>query len=251
MKKSFLFLSLFALSVTQLLAQDILLFTNGDEQEVKITEVSSQEVKYKRMNNLEGPTFSTLKSELFMIKYANGDKDVIEHASTAQTESQKSGQQYSTAPASGNNSSASSGQLSSAVSVVDNTATARSKPKTDEFGRTREENLRLKRKRIVGGAVSMGVGGFFLIGSIPLLYVGGNNDIPGLIGAGAICLAGGGAALITGAVLLGKSKKYGRRAEQLAASNLRLSPAILNQTTYVGARINQQTGYGVSLSLNF
>ena len=80
MKNLILVCSAILLTLSSAFAQDKLMFLNGDEQEVKILEVGSSEVKYKRLNNLEGPTFTTAKSELFLIKYANGDKDVMEHS---------------------------------------------------------------------------------------------------------------------------------------------------------------------------
>ena len=56
---------------------DILVFKNGDEVKAKILEVGTSEVKYKKIDNINGPTFSCLKSELFKIKYENGTKDVF------------------------------------------------------------------------------------------------------------------------------------------------------------------------------
>ena len=43
----------------------------------KISEVGTSDVKYKKFDNLTGPTFTTAKTDLFMIKYANGTKDVF------------------------------------------------------------------------------------------------------------------------------------------------------------------------------
>jgi hypothetical protein len=42
---------------------------------VKVIEVGTSEVKYKKLDNLNGPVFSILKSDLLMIKYENGAKD--------------------------------------------------------------------------------------------------------------------------------------------------------------------------------
>ena len=50
---------------------------SGDIIEAKIIEVGVSEIKYKKCSNLEGPTYSILKSAVFMIKYKNGDKDVF------------------------------------------------------------------------------------------------------------------------------------------------------------------------------
>ena len=58
--------------------QDILIMKNGDELLAKVLEVTPTEIKYKRFDNLEGPVYTTIKSSLFMIKYENGTKEVIE-----------------------------------------------------------------------------------------------------------------------------------------------------------------------------
>lgn len=56
---------------------DILIFKDGSEVKAKILEVGINEIKYKRCSNLEGPNHISRKSEIFMIKYANGTKEVI------------------------------------------------------------------------------------------------------------------------------------------------------------------------------
>jgi hypothetical protein len=58
-------------------AQDILIKRNGDELEVKVLEINLDEIRYKRFDNLEGPTISIAKNEVFMIKYENGTKVTI------------------------------------------------------------------------------------------------------------------------------------------------------------------------------
>lgn len=55
---------------------------NGDIIEAQILEVGVSEIKYKKCSNLEGPTYSILKSTVFMLKYKNGDKDVFNEEST-------------------------------------------------------------------------------------------------------------------------------------------------------------------------
>jgi hypothetical protein len=64
-------------------AQDIIVKRNGDELQCRILEVSKNEVKYKRWTNQDGPAFSEKKSNIFMIKYENGEKDMIAHSSSA------------------------------------------------------------------------------------------------------------------------------------------------------------------------
>lgn len=58
-------------------AQDILTKKNGDELQVKVLEIGLSEIKYKSFDNLEGPTYSVPKAEIFSIKYKNGAKDVF------------------------------------------------------------------------------------------------------------------------------------------------------------------------------
>jgi hypothetical protein len=50
---------------------------NGDIIEAKIIEIGVAEIKYKKCSNIEGPSYSILKSDVLMIKYKNGDKDVF------------------------------------------------------------------------------------------------------------------------------------------------------------------------------
>jgi len=56
-------------------AQDTLSMRSGENILVKVIEVGTSEVKYKKLANLSGPIFSILKSDLLMIKYENGIKD--------------------------------------------------------------------------------------------------------------------------------------------------------------------------------
>ena len=56
-------------------AQDTLSMRSGENILVKVIEVGNTEVKYKKLDNLNGPIFSILKSDLLIIKYENGTKD--------------------------------------------------------------------------------------------------------------------------------------------------------------------------------
>ncbi len=57
--------------------QDIITLKNGEDVKSKILEVGITEVKYKKFDNLEGPSYTLTKAEIFMIKYQNGTKDVF------------------------------------------------------------------------------------------------------------------------------------------------------------------------------
>jgi hypothetical protein len=81
-------------------AQDIIVLRNGDEIKSKVIEITPTEIKYKKFDNLGGPTIDILKSDVFMIKYANGTKDVM--ASSISPASTESGNAGSANPASVN-----------------------------------------------------------------------------------------------------------------------------------------------------
>ena len=78
---------LFILTITVIFnlgasAQDLIIKKNGDEIQAKITEITATELKYKKYNYLEGPTFSINKSDVFMVRYENGEKDIFSDQET-------------------------------------------------------------------------------------------------------------------------------------------------------------------------
>ena len=72
MKKT-LFLIALATSSFTLNAQDILVRKGGEVENVKVLEVSPTEVKFKKSNNPDGPVFIENRSNLYSIKYQNGE----------------------------------------------------------------------------------------------------------------------------------------------------------------------------------
>lgn len=57
---------------------DVILLRSGDEIKAKVTEIGTDVIKYKRCDNLDGPTISVRKNDVFMITYSNGSKDVFQ-----------------------------------------------------------------------------------------------------------------------------------------------------------------------------
>ncbi len=57
--------------------QDILTTQSGDELRVKVVEISASTIKYRVYENPTGPMHTIAKSEVFMITYENGTKDVF------------------------------------------------------------------------------------------------------------------------------------------------------------------------------
>jgi hypothetical protein len=68
---------------------DVIVCNNGDEIEAKVIEIGISEIKYKKCSNLEGPTISIRNTEVLMIKYPNGTKDVIKQTVSNQNSEPK------------------------------------------------------------------------------------------------------------------------------------------------------------------
>jgi hypothetical protein len=59
-------------------AQDIIIKKNGDDIKAKVLEITQTEIKYKRFDNLEGPTIIIPIKGILMITYQNGTKETFE-----------------------------------------------------------------------------------------------------------------------------------------------------------------------------
>ena len=75
--KLFTLLALFWLFGISAMAQDVIVLKNGDEIKSLVQEIGTEYVKYKRFDNQTGPIYNMAKTEIFMIKYENGTKDVF------------------------------------------------------------------------------------------------------------------------------------------------------------------------------
>ena len=73
---SFIFTLILLISL-QTYSQDIIVMRNGDELEVKIKEILINEIKYISSTYTDGPVYTIPKSDVFMIKYPNGNKELI------------------------------------------------------------------------------------------------------------------------------------------------------------------------------
>jgi hypothetical protein len=56
---------------------DNIILGNGKEIAATVTEVGTEEIRYKKCNTPDGPIYKLKRSEVFMIKYQNGTKDII------------------------------------------------------------------------------------------------------------------------------------------------------------------------------
>ena len=64
-------------------SQDIITTKNGEDIQSKVMEISLKELKYKNFNNLNGPLISILKSDVLMVRYENGTKDIFKDENLA------------------------------------------------------------------------------------------------------------------------------------------------------------------------
>lgn len=75
MKKSVVFICFLLTTIG--FAQDLLTTKTGEDISCKVLEVAITEIKYKKFDDLNGSVFSILKSEVLLIRYENGTKDIF------------------------------------------------------------------------------------------------------------------------------------------------------------------------------
>lgn len=68
-------------------AQDIITKKDGTDISARVLEITISEVKYKKFDNLSGPIFTMLKSDVLMIRYENGTNDVFNEITSAEDNS--------------------------------------------------------------------------------------------------------------------------------------------------------------------
>jgi hypothetical protein len=81
--KRALFLVVMSLCAFAAFCQDVIVMRNGDEIEAILQDIGISEVKYQRYSNPDGPAYTVLKSDIFMIKYANGEKETFSEAAAS------------------------------------------------------------------------------------------------------------------------------------------------------------------------
>ena len=77
MQRTFLPLVIFCISMANMFAQDVITLKNGDDIQALVQEIGNVDVKYKKFDNPNGPSYTLKKSEIVMIQYENGSKDVF------------------------------------------------------------------------------------------------------------------------------------------------------------------------------
>jgi hypothetical protein len=85
MKRFLIFIIAFLFTgLCSIIAQDLVVLRDGNMIEAKVIEISSLEIRYKRFDNLEGPTIVIPKTEVLSIRYENGTTEVFNSPPTNQ-----------------------------------------------------------------------------------------------------------------------------------------------------------------------
>jgi hypothetical protein len=77
MKKNFMFLLAAFTASSYCFSQDTIVKKAGGFIEAKVIEITNTEVKYKNLNNIDGPLYTIEKTELLSIRYQNGTQEVF------------------------------------------------------------------------------------------------------------------------------------------------------------------------------
>ena len=77
MKKVFTVIILVLSAAIAAKAQDVITTTSGERISSKVTEITPDSVKYKRIDNPNGPVYVINKSEVISIQYENGTEEVF------------------------------------------------------------------------------------------------------------------------------------------------------------------------------
>ena len=232
MKKYQMTWLLFLLLPFGAMAQDQLLFLSGEEETVKIMEVTPDELKYKRWDNIDGPLFTVRKADLFMVKYANGTKEKFEAKAVAPASTARVPVDYS--------------ESERWVAEI--------RHKNHKYGDSMQEQNRLCRNKINQGITVAALGGG-LFWPVGIYYLWRGATLSGYspqveVAFGALTLAAGSAMITVGAVRIGKFIRY-RNYLSTKAGQAYVTPVLLNSQQYQGASVMNSPGYGVTVGIRF
>ena len=77
MKKLILLISIVGVFNSNFFSQDIIFTKSQTEIKAKVLEITTDAIKYKEYDFLDGPTRNIVKSDVFMIEYSSGKKEFI------------------------------------------------------------------------------------------------------------------------------------------------------------------------------
>ncbi len=247
--KHILSTTMFLFSLCLLHCQDIIVKTSGDEIQAKVTEVNINYIKYYKFGFSDGPVYTIDKNLVFMIKYANGTKDVF--------------QKTTTAPQSENNNQAAT-NYSPAQAAVPSISNVPNKPKNDY-----DTYMAEAKKKQKAGRQGLGWGmGFFLPAAVACFtasaiisanpnygydYVTGQYDINEsqstvgwLLAWGITSSVFSVSGIIFGSIDLHKAKVLRKKAEDSKAASLSFNPSLQNTTLRASSKPIPELGVHIS-----
>lgn len=83
MKKIIILISLISISLIGY-TEDIIVFKDGKIVRAKIFEISSTDLKYKKVSNLDGPMYAIKTNEILSVAYENGDYDYFDNSNSTE-----------------------------------------------------------------------------------------------------------------------------------------------------------------------
>jgi hypothetical protein len=230
---------------SEALAQDQLMYRDGREAEVKVTEVSSTEVKFKRFDNLDGPIYSVSKADLFMIKYSNGQKETFQAVAPAPQSAPQPGGLTLTDPA-----------VRAAAAEKEYQEYLAEKARKEREDKVAKYTRIVKKSKVPG--IILTPLGFGMIGggfgmwayAISQQTVSSNpNEALGLAGMGV--LTAGIPIGVAGAVLLGRYSGSKRRLKALETPTAQITPSFIHFSGHQGSGVGSASGVGATLSIRF
>lgn len=209
-------------------AQDVITLKTGEDLNVKVMKVGSAEVEYKKADNPDGPSYTVLKNEVFMIKYQNGTKDVFNNTTTTSPQT-----------------TTETGAKKEIEAGINNY----------QAQQDYDTNMKKFRRKLTSGVICTAIGVPCLATGTALIIVSQSAksvdadiydtttdyDAMGIAGGGL--LLAGTALTITGPILIGKSFKYRRLAKE-AKANLSFVPSVIPANGITGT----QTGLAMRLT---
>ena len=85
MRKIIFTLLLSIIASASCFSQDTIAKRNGENIQAKVLEVSPAEIRYKKFDNPDGPTFLIPKTEVLMLRYENGTRDIFTEEKKTET----------------------------------------------------------------------------------------------------------------------------------------------------------------------
>lgn len=85
MKKYFFVAILLLMPFAASYAQDMIVKKDASEIEAKVISVTPDKVTYKKWSNPDGPTYEMPQSDIFFIRYQNGEKEVFNEFSSGKS----------------------------------------------------------------------------------------------------------------------------------------------------------------------